>query len=352
MIVALSLGAMNATAPVPTRCLPAALFAITCLSVPSAWGYEVAASVPAVSGLRIHEPDEVLSRYCVQSGDRLVLLLPGGASFELVTSVEDPAITNKGDGSFHPFPLAEVEAALHSVRYPLKGLNAEIFLLPYPRRSGLQSAAGPGVILLSPGVRELSREQVHAEVVHELGHVVHYALMPDVDQTNWGRYRELRGITDGDVYNAWGDHANRPHEIFAEDFRSLFGDGLANYSGSVENPSLPPPDSVSGLRGFMAGLQRAMAIAWAPAFAYPNPTRAAAALSVPAGPGGDQLDIFDVAGRRVRTLRSVRWDAGRWTYQWDGRTEDGLRVAPGAYLARLRHATGEPGVRLVVLTPR
>ena len=36
-------------------------------------------------------------------------------------------------------------------------------------------------------------------------------------------YLPLRGITDLNVYSDAAPHADRPHEIFAEDFRALFG---------------------------------------------------------------------------------------------------------------------------------
>ena len=127
-----------------------------------------------------------------------------------------------------------MRAALAAVRFPLGAVSAEVFLLPYPRRTQLESAAGPGLILLAPGVRALSRAHQHAEFVHELGHVVQYALMPDGD-ARWSDYLELRAIDDASRFSATGSHAYRPHEIFAEDFRALFGDADATYSGTIEN---------------------------------------------------------------------------------------------------------------------
>lgn len=48
------------------------------------------------------------------------------------------------------------------------------------------------------------------------------------------------------------------------------------------------------------------------------------------------LDIFDVAGARVRVLRSgTREAAGRRTAVWDGRDSAGARVASGVYFCRL-----------------
>src|ERR1051326_4937699 len=134
----------------------------------------------AAAGFVIHDAAETLARYCERdSAGTLWLALPDGARYELVTSVSDPAIANHGDGSFHPFDAAEVRAALAGVRYPLQGVSAEVFLLPYPRRGAMTSAGGAHRILLSPGVWPLDPERQHAEFTHELGHVVHRALLVD-----------------------------------------------------------------------------------------------------------------------------------------------------------------------------
>ena len=47
----------------------------------------------------------------------------GGARYELVPSAADPAITNAGDGAFHPFDVAEVRSTLAAVRYPLERIS-------------------------------------------------------------------------------------------------------------------------------------------------------------------------------------------------------------------------------------
>jgi len=57
----------------------------------------------------------------------------GRRRFELITSISDPLISNGGDGSFHPFDESQVRSALSQVRFPLPGLSADVFLLPYPR---------------------------------------------------------------------------------------------------------------------------------------------------------------------------------------------------------------------------
>ena len=45
--------------------------------------------------------------------------------------------------------------------------------------------------------------------------------------------------------------------------------------------------------------------------------------------------VFDLDGRRVRTLRSGHATAGVHRATWDGRDDAGRRLASGVYLLRL-----------------
>ncbi len=299
--------------------------------------------IPLSTGISVHDASETLRDWCrADENGVLWLVLPGGARFELVTSTADPAISNHGDGSFHPFDAIEVRAALGSVSYPLEGIAAEVFILPYPRRAGLSSAAGPGVVLLSPGVYPLTSEQQHAEFVHELGHLVQYSRLPDGDG-GWTRYRSIRGITDLTVYCDDAVHPDRPHEIFAEDFRALFGDPLATTSGRIENDALLPPALVPGLPQFLLELSgQPLSVALA---AVPNPARGPIGFAR-AGAAPADLEIFDVAGRRVvRLAPSQHGPWIRWT--WDGRDASGREVEAGVVFARPRD--GGPALRVTIL---
>lgn len=289
----------------------------------------LALSGAAGAAIAIHDAAETLREHCHTDAEGRLWLEAGGFRFELIASIDDPAIPNRGDGRFHPFDPAEVRAALDAVRFPLEGIDAHVYLLPAPRRRGFESAAAPGLILLAPGVREVAREHQHAEVVHELGHVVHHARLPDHDVAGWARYRGLRGITGG-AYVAGAAHADRPHEIFAEDFRYLFGGALANHSGSIENAALALPDQVAGLADFFAGLAGATPPVLA---ATPNPSRGAVEFHGPARVRAP-LDVFDAAGRRVATLApEPRAEGTRW--RWAPRAG-----ASGVLFARLRDGSG------------
>ncbi len=320
----------------------ATLFALAA-TVLASQANELSGAPTRAGSLRILGPEQALKQYGEWRGDRLWLVLPGGLEFELVTSIDDPAIANRGDGKFHPFDVDEVQRAFDAVSYPLSGVGAEVLVLPYPRRAGFESAAAPGLILLSPGTRALSVQQQHAEAVHELGHVVQYQRLPDSDHEGWQRYRTLRGIEDAGLYSPSAPHADRPHEIFAEDFRALFGGAIANYSGSIENPELAMPSQVPGLAEFLRGLSGGPMVA-ASLAAWPNPARGAVAFAR----AGDAVavDLYDVTGRRLATLAPVGAD-GSASWSWNGRDERGQRVT-GIVFARPRDGRG-PAVRLTLL---
>ena len=310
-----------------------ALLALSATTFTTSAVWSEPAAVEAIAGLTIHGVEETLRDFCVEQDGALWLVLPGGARHELVTSTSDLAITNAGDGSFHPFEEATVRAALATLRAPLAPVRADVFILPYPRRSGLESAAGPGLILLSPGVRPLSTEQQHAELIHELGHVVHYSRMPDAAAEEWARYREVRGITDPAVYNASAAHANRPHEIFAEDFRALIGGVLANYSGTIENATLAPPASVAGLEELMRTIAGSSGpVSGLPLVCFPNPSRESVSFARTGG-GAEALEVYDLGGRRVATLAPIG-TGGLVTWRWDGNDRSGAPVGAGVYFAR------------------
>jgi len=71
---------------------------------------------------------------------------------------------------------------------------------------------------------------------------------------------------------------------------------------------------------------------------HPNPARAGTTIEfVLASPADVRIDVFDVAGRRVRTLCDGEFSAGQeHQVPWDLKNEDGLGVASGIYFYRLR----------------
>jgi hypothetical protein len=73
---------------------------------------------------------------------------------------------------------------------------------------------------------------------------------------------------------------------------------------------------------------------------WPNPARGGArfGLLVPPGAGQLTLELLDLQGRRVRSLRLGALPAGRHEAGWDGRDDEATEVANGVYFAILRGA--------------
>jgi hypothetical protein len=88
------------------------------------------------------------------------------------------------------------------------------------------------------------------------------------------------------------------------------------YKGGVESPRTAPPSRID-------------------VAASPNPFGRSTRLSyaVP-NRGKVSLDIFDAAGRHVRTLTDGQSEAGRYSVAWDGRSQSGALVPEGVYLYR------------------
>lgn len=84
--------------------------------------------------------------------------------------------------------------------------------------------------------------------------------------------------------------------------------------------------------------------------ARPNPARGSAsvAFALPTA-GHARLELFDVRGRRVRTLVDGPRPAGAHVARWDGRDESGAPAAAGVYFLRLEAAGATRGGRLALL---
>lgn len=266
----------------------------------------------------------------------MFFLDPDGSEWELVTRVDDPAILYKGGGAFFPADRASVEGALASIPYPLDSLDGDVFILPYPRRAMLDSEARGRAVIVSPGVWPMAESQMHMLVAHEVGHLVQHAFMPDGDREAWSAYRALRGIEDTRTYCATAMHRDRPHEIFAEDFRVLFGGELAAGSGRVENPYLSPPASVPELSAFFLSLEESrLPIPAGRIVSFPNPAPAGMRIGLSLGDVAEvsalkEILVFDVEGRRVTGLPV---QSGVRT-SWNGRLENGSAAPPGLYFLR------------------
>lgn len=305
----------------------------------------LAASLPVATSARVDvlSAPEVLARHVVQDKDGARLVF-GGRSWELVSDPADPAISRLSDGAFHPMDALEVEAAVREITASLP--DAQILILPFPRRDVPESCCEGSIVFLSPGIRSVHAEHLHATVTHELGHVLENARCAD-GSAAWAEYLSLRGLT-GARYAKDAAHRDRPREIFAEDFRYLNGGPLAKASGSIENPSLPLPSEIDGLAAWFdrLGGELVRSESESESRVAPNPFRSAVDGVVTvrlqiSDAGGPVSDVFDAAGRRVRTLRgAVSADALEFT--WDGTDEQGRRVTAGVYFVAPTSGSGAP----------
>jgi hypothetical protein len=83
----------------------------------------------------------------------------------------------------------------------------------------------------------------------------------------------------------------------------------------------------------------------------PNPSTGSVVLSfdVVGVVHGARVDIWDVAGRRVRSIAVGEVMPGAREVAWDGTGDDGKRPGAGAYFYQVSHEGGRSGPRKVIL---
>jgi hypothetical protein len=68
----------------------------------------------------------------------------------------------------------------------------------------------------------------------------------------------------------------------------------------------------------------------------PNPLRSSSTLRFDLAQGTSaQLEVFDLAGRRVAVVADREFAPGRYSFPWDGRKDAGAPAGPGLYFVRL-----------------
>ena len=114
----------------------------------------------------------------------------------------------------------------------------------------------------------------------------------------------------------------------------LTGDGLAEVV--TQNPETNTVQVYGGATNTATAAEIEAALA--PFLAsYPNPFHDRATITFDVGEAGPvTLAIYDVRGRRVRTLLDGALPAGPHRAAWDGRDDAGRAVASGLYVYRLR----------------
>jgi flagellar hook assembly protein FlgD len=84
--------------------------------------------------------------------------------------------------------------------------------------------------------------------------------------------------------------------------------------------------------------------------ASPNPFRASTTIRFGLSrPGAVRLELFDLSGRRVRTLADAVMTSGEHAATWDGRDDHGQPAASGVYFLRLVTPATTYHARIVAL---
>jgi len=147
------------------------------------------------------------------------------------------------------------------------------------------------------------------------------------------------GSLDGfNVYRGDGESPGRFDKLNDEPF------GAAGTNIYLDESALPGRTytyQVGGLQGDREFLSFTLSVS-VPAIPltlyqnYPNPFNPSTSISfyMPA-PDGVRLEIFDVQGRRIRTLADRQMEGGRHTLHWDGFNDAGRKVSSGIYVYRL-----------------
>jgi len=84
---------------------------------------------------------------------------------------------------------------------------------------------------------------------------------------------------------------------------------------------------------------------------YPNPFNPTTTISyiVPSGGAKTRLVIYDLAGRRVRTLIDEEKSGGEYTVRWNGRDDNGRQLGSGVYFYRIEIGDFRVDRRMVML---
>ncbi len=269
------------------------------------------------TGITVYPPDDVW-KYCSVDGGELVIRFKGAYPWAL----------EQAKGPIFPMDEDEVIDAIKQINFPLDRVIADVLILPLIRIEIRRSSTEGSLVFLSPGTSPYSREHIHYTTVHEIGHVVQHLLMPGEAKHLWKEYLGLRGLEE----NADNIPPKVLRELFAEDFRMLFGGDLARFNGVSAMKDFESPEKVPGLVEFMLKLSdRGFS---GPINVSPNPFSDVVSFDFDHWNLGEtRLKIFDAQGRFVTEIGLDPIFKGRAS--WNGNSSSGEEVAPGVYFVVL-----------------
>jgi len=83
---------------------------------------------------------------------------------------------------------------------------------------------------------------------------------------------------------------------------------------------------------------------------FPNPFNPSTTFKFALPQGTEvKLEIYNILGRRVRTVADGYYETGTHRVVWDGKNESGREVASGIYFARFKTADFETSKKMVVV---
>ena len=164
------------------------------------------------------------------------------------------------------------------------------------------------------------------------------------------RYIEhnLSGLHAGDVGSTeWSFIWHSPDYVARKVYFFAAGNSANGDNLSSNDWIFTKADSVTFVNAGVPGLIRDLAELARPS---PNPTRGRTEFRFSIVKAGRvDLAIYDLTGRRVRTVVHTIRAAGPGLATWDGRDEAGLRLANGLYFARLAAPGALPRVQKITL---
>lgn len=208
----------------------------------------------AIDNIKIHDVTASKEQIIVEENDKLLLKQDWyGLRFEINSS--NTCYTKYGIKRIKPVDIKEYERALRQVDFDLSLIGEynvyflDCILEDYSKTMAL-SFKDDSVVVFGT-CKKMSKQEIHKIAVHELGHEIDFKLM---NEEKWQEYKRIRGIENTEIYfNSSKIYSNRPQEIFAEDFRLIFGGELARRLPHL-NSSLGDPNSNPELIKFFKNL--------------------------------------------------------------------------------------------------
>ena len=183
-----------------------------------------------------------------------------------------------------------------------------------------------------------------------------------VDESRFGNFREEHKLLDLECWDQIGpDHtidADRLDQGSRGNANNIYCGGKAftpstnassvSYSGAATGVEIAVPSgcgAVPVLADLVVGglPTETMAFQSAP---HPFVEHTRLLYTLPRA-GQVSLNVYSIAGRRIRQLMSGPQRPGQYSVFWDGRDDGGLQVGPGVYLCKIRTDEGDQTWRLL-----